>query len=151
MLPKQHHGIDDVMDIPINKRGSTSSIGSIKDMDCKRSLNIDRTVGAYAFGQVSKRYGEDSLPRNTINCTFRGSAGQNFGAFLAKGLAYVGDANDYLGKRIFRAVKLWLFLLQDLPLIEGMLLVAAYYDFHRGHAYKCSVAGERFAVRNSGP
>src|SRR5690554_8091023 len=62
--------------------------------------NTDRTVGAMLSGEDSKVYGEESLPKDTINCTFRGSAGQSFRAFVVKGvtLRLEGHANDYLGK-----------------------------------------------------
>ena len=66
----------------------------------KKITNTDRTIGAMLSGEISKRYGEAGLPVDTINCTFLGTAGQSFGAFLVKGVTFrlEGDSNDYIGK-----------------------------------------------------
>jgi len=62
--------------------------------------NVDRTVGAMLSGEISRRYGEEGLPNNTIMANFNGTAGQSFGAFLVKGISFrlEGDCNDYIGK-----------------------------------------------------
>lgn len=62
--------------------------------------NVDRTVGAMLSGEIAKRYGNAGLPEDTIQYSFKGSAGQSFGAFLAHGVTFrlEGDANDYVGK-----------------------------------------------------
>ena len=62
--------------------------------------NVDSTVGAMLSGEISRRYGEEGLPNNTIMANFTGTAGQSFGAFLVKGLSFrlEGDSNDYIGK-----------------------------------------------------
>src|SRR5262249_53578508 len=63
-------------------------------------LNVNRTVGAMLSGEVAKRYGHAGLPEDTISLSFRGQAGQSFGAFAARGvsLTLIGDGNDYVGK-----------------------------------------------------
>ena len=62
--------------------------------------NTDRSVGSMLSGQITSKYGSEALPENTVSVTFRGSAGQSFGAFLCRGVTFrlEGDANDYLGK-----------------------------------------------------
>ena len=62
--------------------------------------NTDRTTGAMLSGEIAKRYGHDGLPPDTITVNFKGTAGQSFGAFLARGVSFEleGDANDYVGK-----------------------------------------------------
>ena len=62
--------------------------------------NVDRTAGAMLSGRIARRYGHKGLPDDTISVTFKGTAGQSFGAFLARGVTFelVGDGNDYVGK-----------------------------------------------------
>ncbi|MEX2555483.1 MAG: glutamate synthase large subunit [Actinomycetota bacterium] len=116
--------------------------------------NVNRTVGTMLGYQVSKRWGEDGLPPDTIKLHFRGSAGQSFGAFVPKGitLELEGDANDYLGKGLsggklivypdrtarFRASE---------NIIAGNVIL---YGATGGKVYIRGVVGERFCVRNSG-
>ncbi|MCL3779668.1 glutamate synthase large subunit [Prolixibacteraceae bacterium JC049] len=116
--------------------------------------NVDRTVGAMLSGEVSKRHGEVGLPAETINSTFYGSAGQSFGAFLAKGVNFrlEGDANDYLGKGLSGG-KITVvppanspFLPEENIIVGNTLL----YGATSGEVYIKGVAGERFGVRNSG-
>ena len=153
-VAKQHHGIDDVMDVQLIKEAQPALLNQSKVWIAKEINNVDRTVGAMLSGEVSKRYGEDGLPRNTINCTFRGSAGQSFGAFLAKGvsLRLEGDANDYLGKglsggKIVVVPPAGSTFKPEENIIVGNTLL---YGATDGHAYIRGVAGKRFAVRNSG-
>jgi glutamate synthase domain-containing protein 3 len=105
-------------------------------------------------GEISRRYGSDGLPEDTITLDFTGSAGQSFGAFLIRGvtLRLEGEANDYIGKGLSggrivvfppqRAT----FLAEDNIIIGNVAL----YGATSGEAYFSGVAGERFAVRNSG-
>ncbi|HVP44733.1 MAG TPA: glutamate synthase large subunit [Terriglobales bacterium] len=116
--------------------------------------NVHRTVGSMLSGEIARRYGSQGLPDDTIRCEFRGSAGQSFGAFLAKGvtLALEGDANDYVGKGLSGgklaviAPKGSGFQPEDSIIIGNVAL----YGATSGEAYFNGVAGERFAVRNSG-
>src|SRR5690606_12055415 len=116
--------------------------------------NRNRSVGAMLSGEVARRYGHEGLPDDTIHIQLNGTAGQSFGAFLARGITLdlVGEANDYVGK----------------GLSGGRIIVRSPNDFRgfgpehiiagntvlygalEGEAYFNGVAGERFAVRNSG-
>ena len=116
--------------------------------------NVNRTVGTMLSWEVVRRYGHDGLPDGTIHVRFAGSAGQSFGAFLARGvtLDLVGDTNDYCGKGLsggcicvqpsskFRGEP-------TENIITGNVVL---YGAICGEAYFRGVAGERFAVRNSG-
>ncbi len=116
--------------------------------------NINRTVGTMLSHEVAKRYGHDGLPDDTIHVRFAGSAGQSFGAFLARGvtLELIGDTNDYCAKGLSGGR----ISVQPSPkfrgeptenIITGNVVL---YGAIAGEAYFRGVAGERFAVRNSG-
>jgi len=116
--------------------------------------NTDRAVGAIISNEISKIYGSEGLPENTLKLTFTGSAGQSFGAFSTKGLTLIlnGNTNDYLGKGLSGAK-----LIIKVPfeasfephknVITGNVSL---YGATSGEAYINGLAGERFAVRNSG-
>jgi len=116
--------------------------------------NVNRTVGAMLSHEVVKRYGHAGLPADTITVKFKGSAGQSFGAFLAHGitLELSGECNDYVGKGLCggRIVVLppkeCKFVATDNIIVGNTVL----YGATSGESYFCGVAGERFAVRNSG-
>ena len=116
--------------------------------------NSNRTVGAMLSGEVAKRYGEEGLAPNTINVHFTGSAGQSFGAFLAKGINFFleGDTNDYMGKGISGGKVVVVppadaaFVPEDNIIVGNVVL----YGATGGEAYIHGIAGERFCVRNSG-
>ena len=105
-------------------------------------------------GEISKRYGEDGLPEDTIRLFFKGTAGQSFGAFGAPGISFYleGDANDYLGKGLSGA-KIVVVPPKDASfkpeenIIAGNTLL---YGATEGEVFIRGVAGERFGVRNSG-
>jgi glutamate synthase (NADPH) large chain len=116
--------------------------------------NIHRTVGTMLSGEVARKYGSQGLPEDTIRVQFTGCAGQSFGAFLAKGvtLTLEGDGNDYVGKGlsggkviVYHSRKSE-FVLEENILIGNVCL----YGATSGEAYFGGMAGERFAVRNSG-
>ena len=116
--------------------------------------NINRTVGTMLSGEVAKRYGHSGLPDDTIQVKFAGSAGQSFGAFLAKGitLSLIGDTNDYCGKGLSggRICVQPSTKFRGDPaenIITGNVVL---YGAIAGEAYFRGVGGERFAVRNSG-
>ena len=117
--------------------------------------NSDRSVGAMLSGEIARRYGHDGLPDGTIHIKFTGTAGQSFGAFLAKGvtLELEGDANDYVGKGlsggriIVYPPKEAAQLTPEKSIIVGNTVL---YGAIAGECYFRGVAGERFAVRNSG-
>jgi glutamate synthase (NADPH/NADH) large chain len=116
--------------------------------------NTDRAVGARLSGAIAERYGSGGLVDNTIRVKFTGSAGQSFGAFLAKGVTFTleGDANDYLGKglsggRIIVYPPRGARFKPEENIIVGNVLL---YGATAGSVFIRGLAGERFAVRNSG-
>ncbi|MCP9462886.1 MAG: glutamate synthase-related protein, partial [Nitrospira sp.] len=150
----QDHGIADVLDrklielcAPAIERGE-----SVK-LDLPVS-NVNRAVGTMLSGRIAKRYGPDGLPPDTITIKFTGSAGQSFGAFLARGVTLVleGESNDYLGKGLSGG-KIVVFPPKEATFNpEETILIGntSLYGATQGEAYFYGMAGERFAVRNSG-
>ncbi len=116
--------------------------------------NVDRTIGAMLSGEISLRYGEAGLPADTIHCTFRGTAGQSFGAFLAKGVSFrlEGDANDYFGKGLSGGKIVVVPPQGSTFRPEENIIIGntSLYGATSGEAYIRGMAGERFCVRNSG-
>ena len=116
--------------------------------------NINRTVGAILSNRIINKYGPEGLPDGTIEITFNGSAGQSFGAFLVPGvtLTLVGESNDYLGKSlsggriIVKTPEKSTFAAHENIIVGNTLL----YGATSGEVFINGVAGERFAVRNSG-
>jgi len=116
--------------------------------------NVNRTVGGLLSNAITKAHGAVGLPEGTIRFTFRGSAGQSFGAWLAKGveLTLVGDTNDYTGKGLSGGVvavrpdEAATFTAEENVIVGNTVL----YGATAGRAFFRGLAGERFAVRNSG-
>ena len=116
--------------------------------------NTNRVVGTTLGSAVTRKYGGDGLPEDTIKLHFRGSAGQSFGAFIPKGLTLTleGDANDYIGKGLSGG-KIVLFPPRESTFVAEDNVITgnvALYGATSGEAYIRGIAGERFAVRNSG-
>ena len=116
--------------------------------------NTDRTAGAMLSGEIAKRYGHEGLPDGTIHVKLTGTAGQSFGAWLAHGVTFEleGDANDYVGKglsggRIIVRPTADASIVPEESIIVGNTVL---YGAIEGECYFRGVAGERFAVRNSG-
>lgn len=116
--------------------------------------NTDRAVGATLSGKIARIHGEEGLPEDTIHCTFEGSAGQSFGAFLAKGITFRlrGEANDYVGKglsggRIIISPPFDAKFKAHQNIIAGNTIL---YGATSGELYINGCVGERFCVRNSG-
>lgn len=151
---EQRHKIDGVLDYDLIKL-SAPALGSKQRVWISKEINnVDRTVGAMLSGEISKVYGEDGLPDDTINATFFGSAGQSFGAFLTKGVTFrlEGESNDYLGKglsggKIIVVPPIGSKFVPEKNIIIGNTVL---YGATQGFACIRGVAGERFAVRNSG-
>ncbi|MEI6512117.1 MAG: glutamate synthase-related protein, partial [bacterium] len=153
-MQAQNHGLDEAIDHHL--------IGVCrKALDSGQKVEIDgpirnsnRSVGTMLSGEVAKRYGEQGLPEGTIHIRFTGSAGQSFGAFLARGITLTlkGDANDYLGKGLSGG-RIMVFPPKSAGynaeenVIAGNTLL---YGATSGEAYLSGIVGERFAVRNSG-
>ncbi len=116
--------------------------------------NTDRATGAMLSYRISKLHGEEGLPADTIQFNFTGSAGQSFGAFLAPGITFrlAGDANDYVGKGLSGG-RLIIYPPKNSTLVaEENILIGntVLYGAVSGKAFFRGIAGERFAVRNSG-
>ena len=116
--------------------------------------NTNRTVGTMLSGEVAKRYGHAGLPEDTISITLRGCAGQSFGAFVAHGISMelIGEGNDYVGKGLCGG-RLVVYPPAETPIVaEENIIVGntVLYGAISGECYFRGVAGERFAVRNSG-
>jgi len=151
---QQDHQIDDVLDFTI-LRDSHRAMYRKEKMTLNYEIkNTNRTVGAIVSNEISKIYGHLGLPEDTLNINFKGSAGQSFGAFGAHGLTFTleGNTNDYLGKGLSGA-KLIVkkphtadFIADENIIIGNVCLFGAVH----GEAYINGIAGERFAVRNSG-
>jgi glutamate synthase (NADPH/NADH) large chain len=151
----QDHGLDGVLDQQLIKRAwpalERQVPVTIQDLDIR---NVNRTIGAMLSGQVAKRYGHRGLPEDTIRITARGCAGQSFGAFLAHGitLELAGEANDYVGKGMSGG-KVIIYPPPESNIVpEENIIVGntVLYGAISGECYFRGVAGERFAVRNSG-
>ena len=117
-------------------------------------INTDRAVGAMLSYRISKKYGEEGLPPNTLNIKFKGSAGQSFGGFLAHGVTFdlAGDANDYVGKALSGG-RVVIYPPEESTIVpEENILIGntVLYGAVSGSAFFRGIAGERFAVRNSG-
>jgi glutamate synthase (NADPH) large chain len=117
-------------------------------------VNTDRATGAMLSYRISKKYGEEGLPDETIHINFKGSAGQTFGGFLAPGVTFnlAGDANDYVGKGLSGG-KIIIYPPKESTLVpEENILIGntVLYGAISGKAFFRGIGGERFAVRNSG-
>jgi glutamate synthase domain-containing protein 3 len=151
---KQDHGLEQALDHqllssvrPLLEAGQPVELS----FDIK---NVHRTVGTMLSGEVARRHGENGLPDETIRLHFNGSAGQSFGAFLAKGITMTleGEANDYVGKglsggRIVVYPPRGSTFKPEENIIVGNVVL---YGATSGEAYFSGIGGERFAVRNSG-
>jgi glutamate synthase (ferredoxin) len=116
--------------------------------------NVNRVVGTILGSEVSRRYGPEALPEDTIKLHFQGSAGQSFGAFIPRGITLTleGDSNDYIGKGLSGG-KIIVYPPRGSTFVpEENIIVGnvAFYGATAGEAYVRGMAGERFCVRNSG-
>ncbi|MEZ5874125.1 MAG: glutamate synthase large subunit [Hyphomicrobiales bacterium] len=151
---RQDHGLDKVLDnklIALCREAIEDKKPVKLDLPIK---NVDRTTGAMLSGEIATRYGHAGLPEDTIWVRFKGSAGQSFGAWLAHGvtLDLVGEANDYVGKglsggRLIVRPPEESGIVPEKSIIVGNTVL---YGAIAGECYFRGVAGERFAVRNSG-
>ena len=151
---EQDHNLENVLDFTILKDSHRALYRKEKMNLAYPIKNTNRTVGAIISNEISKIYGHLGLPEDTLNINFAGSAGQSFGAFGAFGLTFIleGNTNDYLGKGLSGA-KLIIkkpakadFLAENNIIVGNVCLFGAV----NGLAYINGIAGERFAVRNSG-
>jgi glutamate synthase domain-containing protein 3 len=150
----QDHGLDKALDLRLIELAQPALERQEKVTIETPIRNINRTVGTMLSGEVARRYGHEGLPDDTIHVRLAGSAGQSFGAFLSKGMTLdlIGETNDYCGKGLSGGR----ICVQPSPkfrgdpaenMITGNVVL---YGAISGEAYFRGVAGERFAVRNSG-
>jgi glutamate synthase (NADPH/NADH) large chain len=151
---RQEHGLEGALDNRLIA-DARDAIATGKPMAGQYAIkNINRTVGAMLSGEVARAYGHAGLPDDTIALKFSGQAGQSFGAFAARGvsLELTGDGNDYVGKGLSGGrivVRQPAGSLRD-PTANIIVGNTVLYGAIAGEAYFEGVAGERFAVRNSG-
>ena len=147
--------LDDALDwelvrrcAPAIERGESVKLGPIP------VRNVNRTVGGILSGEIARRQGPEGLPEGTIEISFSGSAGQSFAAWLAPGVTFSlrGETNDYTGKGLsggvvsVRPPEAALFRAEENMIVGNTVL----YGATAGRAFFRGLAGERFAVRNSG-
>jgi glutamate synthase (NADPH/NADH) large chain len=151
---KQDHGMEDILDWKLLETAQPALEDKTPVFATFAVKNVDRTIGTLLSNEISKKYGSVGLPGNTINFKFTGSAGQSFGAFAANGISFEleGEANDYVGKglsgaqlAIYPSAKST-FTPEDNIIIGNVAL----YGATSGEVFIRGMAGERFAVRNSG-
>jgi glutamate synthase domain-containing protein 2/glutamate synthase domain-containing protein 1/glutamate synthase domain-containing protein 3 len=151
---EQDHGLDQALDHALIEQAKAALENKTQVTGSFAIRNVHRTVGAMLGGEIARRYGTAGLPDNTVHFKFNGSAGQSFGAFVPKGvtLELEGDSNDYLGKGlsggrlIAYPPKTSSFLPEESILVGNVVL----YGATDGEVFLNGIAGERFAVRNSG-
>jgi glutamate synthase (NADPH/NADH) large chain/glutamate synthase (ferredoxin) len=153
-VQKQDHGLTDILDNKLIElcKPALEKIQKITlDLPIR---NVNRTVGTMLSSRVAKQYGLEGLPEDTITIKFSGSAGQSFGAFLSRGITLIleGESNDYLGKGLSGGKIIVFPPKQALYVPEETILIGntSLYGGTQGEAYCYGMAGERFAVRNSG-
>jgi glutamate synthase (NADPH/NADH) large chain len=151
---EQDHGIAGVLDWKIIEDSSKALEEKIKIALDYPIKNTDRTIGTMLSNEITKKYGAEGLPKDTIHLKFTGTAGQSFGAFNTKGitLELEGDANDYFGKGLSGAKMIVYPDKKSKFVPEENILIGnvAFYGATTGTAFIRGKAGERFAVRNSG-
>jgi glutamate synthase (NADPH/NADH) large chain len=151
---RQEHDIDRVLDRSLIELAKPALDGGAPVVIEQPIRNIDRTVGAMLSGEIAKRYGHAGLPDDTVRINLKGVSGQSFGAFLAHGvtLDLTGDANDYVGKGLSGG-RLIVRPAESSGIVpENSIIVGntVLYGAIAGECYFRGIAGERFAVRNSG-
>jgi glutamate synthase (ferredoxin) len=151
---KQIHNIEQSLDFKIISQAHPALFRKEKTVLDFKITNTDRAFGAILSNEISKIYGAQGLPENTLKINFTGSAGQSFGAFATKGLTLVvsGNTNDYVGKGLSGA-KLIVKVPEEATIIPEQNIIignVALYGATSGEAYFNGKAGERFCVRNSG-
>ena len=153
-ISTQDHGLDLALDNELIRQAAPALDRRERVEIASPIRNVNRTVGTMLGAELTRRFGGEGLPDDTITIAFEGSAGQSFGAFLPKGitLRLEGDANDYTGKGlsggriIVRPSKSATFAAED-NIIAGNVVL---YGATQGEMFLRGIVGERFCVRNSG-
>ena len=151
---KQDHGLHGALDHQLVEH-SLDALLSLSPQEISLPVrNVHRSVGTMLSGEVARRYGSSGLPDDTLRIHLNGSAGQSLGAFLAKGITITleGEANDYVGKGLSGG-RIIVYPPKDSTFApEENIIIGnvALYGATSGEVFFNGVAGERFAVRNSG-
>jgi glutamate synthase domain-containing protein 2/glutamate synthase domain-containing protein 3 len=153
-IQAQDHGLDQALDHALISKAAPALESKTPVTGSFAIRNVHRTVGGMLGGEIARRHGSAGLPDGTIHFKFEGSAGQSFGAFVPSGvtLELEGDSNDYVGKglsggRIIAYPPKTSFFLPEESILVGNVVL---YGATSGEAFLNGIAGERFAVRNSG-
>ena len=153
-LIEQDHGIADQLDVKLIEHCQPAILEAQKVDYTGPVTNLDRAVGTMLSHEISKQWGDDGLPPDTITLNLRGSAGQSVGAWLAGGVTIkvTGDANDYVGKGLSGGKLVVRPPGESTFAAEKQIIIGnvALYGATKGEAYFSGKAAERFAVRNSG-
>jgi glutamate synthase (NADPH) large chain len=151
---KQDHGLRKALDHHLIAKAKRA-LSQGKPVRIETQIrNVNRTVGAMLSGEVAMKRGHEGLPEDTISVKLEGTAGQSFGAFLARGVSFelVGVGNDYVGKGLSGG-RIAIYQPPDCPVVPSDNIIVGntvLYGAIEGECYFSGVAGERFAVRNSG-
>ncbi|QCT04098.1 glutamate synthase [Paenibacillus algicola] len=151
----QNHGLEETLDMRVLLGQAEPAIQAGTAVEGRYHItNVDRAAGTIVGSEVTRKYGAAGLPEDTIQFTFEGSAGQSFGAFVPKGMTLTveGDSNDYIGKGLSGG-KIIVKPSPQATFVPEENIIAgntAFYGATSGEAYIRGIAGERFAVRNSG-
>lgn len=152
---QQDHGLEKSLDMTALVPQCKAALEQQKPVDIILPVqNTNRSVGTILGYHITKRYGGDGLPEDTVRAHFNGSAGMSFGAFVPTGVTMTleGDANDYLGKGLSGA-KIIVYPPRHSTFVAEQNIIVGnvcFYGATSGEAYIRGIAGERFAVRNSG-
>ncbi|HEX7604657.1 MAG TPA: glutamate synthase-related protein, partial [Polyangiaceae bacterium] len=152
---KQDHGLETTLDATTLLQLARPALEEKKPVRATLPIrNTNRVVGTMTGSEVTRRFGPEGLPDDTIRFHFQGSAGQSFGAFIPKGMTLIleGDANDYIGKGLSGG-RIIVFPPREAGFVAEENIVignVAFYGATSGEAFIRGVAGERFCVRNSG-
>ncbi|MFA4885859.1 MAG: glutamate synthase-related protein, partial [Desulfotomaculaceae bacterium] len=152
---EQYHALEKSLDRRVLLKLCEPALERKEAVEAKLPIkNTDRVVGTILGHEITKRYGGEGLPEDTIDLYFEGSAGQSFGAFVPKGVTMTleGDANDYFGKGLSGGKLVAFPPAKSTFVPEENIIVGnvSFYGATSGEAYIRGVAGERFCVRNSG-
>jgi glutamate synthase (NADPH/NADH) large chain len=150
----QDHGLENALDNKLIAEAKNALNNKQAVVIASNIRNVNRTVGTMLSNEVAKRYGQTGLPTDTIKVNFNGTAGQSFGAFLTQGIAFElrGEGNDYVAKGLCGG-RIAIMPPADSKLVTHENIIVGntvMYGATSGECYFAGVAGERFAVRNSG-
>jgi glutamate synthase (NADPH/NADH) large chain len=150
----QNHGLEKALDNTLIAQAQDALNNQQALVINSKIRNVNRTVGTMLSHEVAKRYGQAGLPDDTITVRFNGTAGQSFAAFLSRGISFElrGEGNDYVGKGLCGG-RISIMPPADSKLVSHENIIVGntvLYGATSGECYFSGVAGERFAVRNSG-